>query len=128
MQSFNLFLDQFLTAWSSSSLEKLQALISRDYQAREFSRGEILDFGYEESIGGWEQGFQFVNENQAEWQLKTMSTIPLREDETMAVISATLIIDGNPIDTANLFFNTYKSINNEWKLVRSYIEAGVKLP
>jgi hypothetical protein len=128
MQSFNSFLDQFLTAWSTSSLEKLQGLISKDYQAREFSRGEILDFGYEESIEGWEQGFRFVKENQAEWQLKTMSTIPLRQDETMVIISATLIIEGNPIETANLFFNTYKNIGNEWKLVRSYIEAGVKVP
>lgn len=126
--SFESFLDQFLTAWSTSSLEELQALISRDYQAREFSRGEILDFGYEESIEGWEQGFQFVRENEADWQLNTMSTIPLREDETMAIISATLIIEGKPIGTANLFFNTYKTIDSEWKLVRSYIEAGVKAP
>lgn len=123
---FESFLDQFLSAWSRSSLEELQAFISTEYQAREFSRGEILDFGYEESIEGWEQGFQFVRENQAEWQLKTMSTIPLREDETMAIISATLHIEGKPIGTANLFCNTYKLYGNEWKLVRSYIEAGVK--
>ena len=44
----------------------------------------------------------------------------------MAVLSATLVIQGKSLETANLFFNTFKKINNiDWKLIRSYIEAGI---
>ncbi|SDJ65546.1 hypothetical protein [Sediminibacillus albus] len=55
--------------------------------------------------------------------------IPLRTDQAMAIISATLIINGEQLETANLFFNTFERgrESQEWKLVRSYIEAGVPL-
>jgi hypothetical protein len=124
---FQTFLARFLDAWSQSSLEELSGMICDSYQAREItSTGEVLDFGYEESIQGWKQGFQFVRERESEWVLKTVSTIPLRDDETMAVISASMIIDGQLLETANLFFDTFKEKDGEWKLVRSYVEAGIQ--
>lgn len=33
---------------------------SEDYKASEITGGKIIDFGYAESIEGWEQGFNFV--------------------------------------------------------------------
>lgn len=129
-QSFRESLDVFLDAWRASSLGKLERFISKDYQAREItSDGEIVDFGYEESICGWEQGFDFVRKNQAHWILREISILPLRKNEKMVILSATMLVKDKILDTANLFFETFK-MNGEgqWKLVRSYIEAGVRIP
>ena len=55
-----------------------------------------------------------------------LSTIPLNADETMVIISATMIIQGKSLDTANLFFQTFKNNRSYgWKLIRSYIESGI---
>lgn len=127
-QSFRKSLDTYLTAWRNSSLAELKEFIPRDYKAREISGGKIVDFGYEESINGWEQGFQFVNENNGQWSIKEHSIVPLRAQEVLVILSATIIIDGKSLDTVNLFFETFKEINpNEWKMVRSYVEAGVPI-
>ena len=124
--SFSVFLDKYLDVWRNSSLVDLKELISQDYKAREITGRDIVDFGYEESINGWEQGFNFAKENNAKWNIKVVSILPLREDETMAILSATMIIKGKALETANLFFQTFKTNNNnDWKLVRSYIEAGI---
>jgi len=126
--SFSLFLDFYLEVWRTSSFSNLEKIIAQEYKAREITAGKIVDFGYEESMEGWEQGFHFAKVNNAQWKLKVVSILPLREHETMAIISATLAIDGKTLDTANLFFQTFKKFNdNNWKLVRSYIEAGVIL-
>lgn len=69
-ESFNRFLDQYLEAWITSSLAELKSMISQKYQAREITEGKIADFGYDESIRGWEQGFNFVKGNNAKWGLK----------------------------------------------------------
>ena len=124
--SFSVFLDTYLDVWRTSSLVDLKELISKDYKAREITGRDIVDFGYEESVNGWEQGFNFVKENNVQWNIKVVSILPLREDETMAILSATLIIQGKTLGTANLFFQTFKkNNNNDWRLVRSYIEAGI---
>lgn len=126
--TFRDFLDEFLNSWTNSSLNEMKNVLSSDYQAREITNGKIMDFGYHESIQGWEQGFQFVKESEGLWELNELSSTPLREKEYLVIISATIAINGESMDTANLFFNTFKKDNNqEWKLVRSYIEAGVKL-
>ena len=126
--SFSIFLDTFLDAWRTSSLVELKELIAQEYQGREIAGGDISDFGYEESVNGWKQGFDFAKENNAQWNIKVVSILPLREDELMAIISATLVIQGKSLETANLFFDTFKQFNNgDWKLVRSYIEAGITL-
>lgn len=123
---FREFLNTYLDVWRRSSLTELKDIISIDYKAREISGGEVVDFGYEEAINGWEQGFNFVKENDAQWELNEISILPLRDDETMAILSATLVIEGKSLETVNLFFQTFKrNEENNWKLVRSYIEAGV---
>ncbi|MBM6619536.1 flavoprotein [Bacillus suaedaesalsae] len=128
-ESFEKSLDRYLFAWKTSSLVDLQKYISEGYKAREVSQGEIIDFGFEQSIKGWKQGFHFAKENNANWILEQISIIPLRADEKMVIISASLEIQGKPLETANLFFQTFKKIDgSEWKLVRSYIEAGVLPP
>jgi hypothetical protein len=126
--SFRIFLNKFMEYWRNSSLNELKEVISIDYQAREITGGKIIDFGYDESISGWEQGFVYVKENNAQWDLKEVSVIPLRDNENMVILSASLIINGKKLETANLFFQTFKTENNSnWKLIRSYIEAGIQL-
>lgn len=125
---FKEFLNQYLTCWSNSSLVEMKELISPDYQAREIINGEILDFGYNESLIGWEQGFNFVQENEGEWDLNEIYSIPLRQDEWLSVISANLVINGINSGSANLFFQTFKlEYNTDWRLIRSYIEAGIPI-
>ncbi|MBM7665821.1 hypothetical protein JOC25_002314 [Solibacillus kalamii] len=126
--SFSIFLDTYLDAWRNSSLADMKDLISQSYEAREITGGNIVDFGYEESLNGWEQGFNFAKESNAQWNIRVVSILPLRKDETMAILSATMVIQGESLKTANLFFQTFKKYNRgEWKLVRSYIEAGISL-
>lgn len=104
----------------------MKRLISKDYKAREISAGEVVDFGYEQSIAGWEQGFNFAKREENSWDLNEVSIIPLREDEVMAILSATLIIDGKRLENVSLFFQTFKKQeNDDWTLIRSYIETGV---
>ena len=124
--SFRHFLDSYLNIWRNSSLSDMKRIISKDYKAREISAGEVVDFGYEQSIAGWEQGFNFVKREGNSWDLNEVSIIPLREDEVMAIISATLIIDGKRLESVSLFFQTFKKQeNDDWTLIRSYIETGV---
>lgn len=125
-ETFKPFLDNYLDSWKSSSLSDLKKMISKDYQAREITRGEIEDFGYDQSIKGWEQGFQFVKESGAEWELTVTSVMPLRGDEIIVVILAAMNMDGENYENGNLFFQTFK-LEQDWKLIRSYIEAGVPL-
>lgn len=104
----------------------MKDIISRDYKAREISGGELVDFGYEESITGWEQGFNFAKERENKCDLNEVSIVPLREDEVMVILSATLVIGGKKLDNVSLFFQTFKKQeNDDWKLIRSYIETGV---
>ena len=124
--SFRTFLNWYLDVWRNSSLTDLKGIISKDYKAREISGGELADFGYEEAIIGWEQGFNFAKEIENEWDLNEVSIVPLRQDEVMAILSATLVIGGKKLENVSLFFQTFKkNENGDWKLVRSYIEAGV---
>ncbi|WP_277585548.1 flavoprotein [Psychrobacillus antarcticus] len=124
--SFQKFLDTYLDVWRASSLTELIEFISEDYEAREVTGGNIIDFGYEESVNGWKQGFTFAKENIAQWNINVISILPLREFETIVILTATLVIQGKSLDTANLFFQTFKRNSmSDWKLVRSYIEAGI---
>jgi hypothetical protein len=124
--SFRQFLDTYLDIWRNSSLSELKDLISKDYKAREITDEIIVDFGYEESINGWEQGFNFVKDNKAQWDLNVISIITLRDDKTMVLLSATLVIQGKSTQNANLFFQTsQKDSIDGWKLIRSYIESGI---
>ncbi|WP_042220690.1 hypothetical protein [Oceanobacillus manasiensis] len=125
-KSFREFLDSYLDVWRKSSLAELRDMMSIDYKAREISNGELVDFGYEESVTGWEQGFKFAKQEGNEWDLNEIAIIPLRQNEIMAILSATLIVDGKKLENISLFFQTFKrNENNGWKLIRSYIETGV---
>ena len=124
--SFSIFLDTYLDVWRSSNIKEMKGIISQDYEAREVKGGDIVDFGYEESVNGWEQGFHFAVKNNAQWNINVVSILPIREYEHIVILSATLVIQNQRLDTANLFFQTFqKNSVNEWKLVRSYIEAGI---
>jgi hypothetical protein len=125
-QEFRRFLNHYLHVWRNSSLEEMKELISKDYQAREIRGDQIDDFGYGESIKGWEQGFKYVKEKEGIWDLKELAVIPLKEDEVMAVLSASIIIKGERLGTANLFFYTFKKDGEgSWKQARSYVETGI---
>lgn len=124
--SFHKFFDWYLDVWRNSSLSELETIISKDYKAREISGGKLVDFGFDESITGWEQGFNFAREKGNKWDLHEISIVPLRENEVMAILSATLVISGKKLENASLFFQTFqKQENDDWKLIRSYIETGV---
>ncbi|MFC4409087.1 hypothetical protein ACFOZY_01415 [Chungangia koreensis] len=125
-QSFEEFLQVYLSIWESSDLEGMKRIISEDYRAREITGEEILDFGFEESVEGWKNGFEYVVQNNAKWDISIHSVFPLRNNQVMAVIEAAMIIDKEKLPHANLFFSTFSQSGNEWKLVRSYIEAGVQ--
>jgi SnoaL-like domain len=126
-QSIRVALDAFLRAWENSSLIELETFISPDYQAREVRDGDIEAFGYEESVEGWKQGFAYVKGQQAEWDIREVSVIPMKEDERMAILTATIVLDGKTMETGNMFFDTFKKREEGWKLVRSYIETGVSV-
>ncbi|PFG03455.1 flavoprotein [Bacillus sp. es.034] len=126
-QSFRAALDAFIQAWKNSSLIELETFISADYQGREVRDGDIEAFGYEESVEGWKQGFAYVKGQQAEWDIREMSIIPLKEDETMAILYATIVQNGKPMETGNMFFDTFKKREEGWELVRSYIETRVSV-
>ena len=126
-ETFRVSLNSYLESWRSSSLAELKEFLSTDYMSRETSKGEIVDFGYEESIQGWEQGFNYVTENKAEWNVKEIAIMPLKAGENLVILSATIMINGNSIGTSNLFFETFKQdpSTSKWQLVRSYVETGV---
>lgn len=124
--SFREYLDLFLNSWRASSITDLKQLISKDYKGREIRNDDVDDFGYEESIQGWEEGFKFITENNAEWNLKEIAIIPLKDDEILVILSASIVQLGESVSTSNLFFETFKKDSEgSWKLVRSYIETGV---
>lgn len=124
--SFAKFHERYLDIWHSGSMSKMKEIISQEYQAREVTEGKVIDFGYEESIRGWEQGFKFVLDNKGEWDIKEISRICLGDYQVMSILTATLNISGKPLETGNLFFQTF-SYDFGWKLVRSYIESGVPI-
>lgn len=127
MKNFNDSYQNFKKAWESFSLEELEKFISKDYTAREIQDGKNVDFGYRESIEGWTQAFEYFSDMDAEWHITDIGFIPVKEDEMMAILFATLTVDGEAMKTANLFFDTFKQTKDGWEMIRSYIETGVPL-
>ncbi|GGF13685.1 hypothetical protein GCM10010954_10530 [Halobacillus andaensis] len=125
-EDFHSFLNHYLKSWRSFSIEEIKKCISNEYQAREADgHSEIIDFGYQESVEGWEQAFSQLRDH-AEWIINEIGILPLKNNEVMVILSATLLMDEQPLDKASLFFQTFKKDENEcWKLIMSYIEAGV---
>jgi hypothetical protein len=126
-ESFQVFLESFKESWENCSIEDFKRIISVEYQAREIRNSEIFDFGYEESIQGWEQAFHEFRNKDVQWVLEEKGIIQLKENEIMVILSASLIIEGKSLKTANLFFQTFRLEDSVWKLIRSYIKAGLPL-
>lgn len=127
MTTFNDSYEKYKMAWRNFSLEGMKPFISKDYHAREIRGEEIVDFGYKESLEGWKQAFDYFSDKQAKWLLTDINSIALKEDEVMVISSASLEVDGTPLETANLFFETFKKSGQEWEMVRSYIETRIRL-
>ncbi|WP_404451377.1 flavoprotein [Virgibacillus necropolis] len=128
MTNFNDSYESFKKAWGNFSIGDMKGFISKDYAAREVRDGEIVDFGYEESVEGWTQAFDYFSDKVAEWHLNDIGFIPVKDDEMVAILSATLTVDGKTMETANLFFDTFKKTSEDgWLMMRSYIETGVPL-
>ncbi|WLR58788.1 flavoprotein [Guptibacillus hwajinpoensis] len=129
MSGFEEFLDDFLSSWRNCSLDEIKYKISDTYQAREISsQSERYDFGYEESIQGWDQAFSAFQKDGTKWVLKKLAVTPLRRNEMLAIIFASIEVDGKQSETGSVFFDTFrKGVQGNWKLVRSYIEAGIPI-
>ncbi|WP_137789382.1 flavoprotein [Bacillus sp. E(2018)] len=126
-ESFEQFYKMYLDSWRNFSIQSIENVVSPEYSAREIRGKEVYDFGYEESIDGWNHAFKELGEKRAKWILKEAVTFSLKDDEVMAILWASLIVDDQPIETANLFFQTFKMEKDSWKLVRSYIETGLSI-
>ncbi|MBM7095426.1 flavoprotein [Bacillus sp. H-16] len=126
-ESLKSSIERFVSAWQQSSLEELSHFISSEYQGREMTGGKLVDFEYEECLEGWRQGFQFVSENKATWDVRVLHSVAIRQNEAIVTITASLVIAGEYFKGANLFYETFKKdpSDGDWKIVRSYIEAGL---
>ncbi|MFC7322555.1 flavoprotein [Halobacillus campisalis] len=125
---FREFLNEYLEVWRQSSFTRLQEILSESYKAREIAGGDVVDFGYEEALDGWKQGFQFAENQPCAWDLREIAVIPVKENEVMAIVSADLVMEGDRSETVSLFFQTFKFTDNHgWRLIRSYIETGVPI-
>ncbi|MBD7963962.1 flavoprotein [Fictibacillus norfolkensis] len=126
-ETFDQFYKEYIKSWRNFSIKGIEDVISSKYTAREIRGKDVYDFGYEESIDGWNHAFKELGEKRAVWILKEDVILPLKDDEVMAILWASLIVNDKPIETASLFFQTFSWENDSWKLVRSYIEAGLSI-
>ncbi|WP_416731756.1 flavoprotein [Fictibacillus sp. JL2B1089] len=126
-ESFDEFYKEYLDSWRHFSIKGIEKVVSPEYTAREIRGNEVYDFGYEESIDGWNHAFNELRGKNAEWILKDDVIVSLKEDEMLTIIWASLIIEDNPIKTASLFFQTFRWEKGCWKMVRSYIETEIPI-
>ena len=124
-QTFREFFNYYQEVWKTCNFDEMNALISKRYQAREITKDGIVDFGYDESLKGWREAFSFVQSNHGQWDVHEIGVIPLGKDEMMGILSATILMNGKSLQTANLFFETFRVQNDEWQMVRSYSETGI---
>lgn len=124
-QTFSEFFNYYQEVWKTCNFDEMKALISKDYQAREITKDGIVDFGYDESLRGWREAFSFVQSNHGQWDVHEIGVIPLGKDEMMGILSAAILMNGKSLQTANLFFETFRVQDDEWQMVRSYSETGI---
>lgn len=125
MEDFHTFLDLYLSKWKAADFDFMEKVIDESFQGIEIRDGNISTHGKESSVTGWHQAFNYFKDKEMEWLLSPISTLPLNEIEMIAIIRATMTLDGKLIDTSNLFFQTFSSNNGKWKLIRTYEETGV---
>ncbi|WP_226585537.1 hypothetical protein [Halobacillus litoralis] len=125
---FKTFFEQFKERAGRQDLNYLKETISEDLQAREIRNGEVVDYHFEDSISGWKQAFDYFAEKDMEWIYTDHSFIQLCDDEWLAAFWVSIYLEGKLLESSNLFFNSYRYENDHWKLIRTYIEAGVETP
>ncbi|RWZ52211.1 flavoprotein [Halobacillus fulvus] len=122
------FFEEFKERAGNHDLDYLKTTISEGFQAREVRQGEAVDYGYTESVQGWKEAFEHFENFETTWTYTDHSITQTKDNEWMAAFWVSLTIDGEQMPTSNLFFDTFKKEAEGWKLVRSYIEAGVQNP
>ncbi|MCA1009564.1 flavoprotein [Halobacillus halophilus] len=125
--NFYSFLHEYLHNWKHLNSDYMRSVISEDLIAREIQQGKAEDYGYEDSVEGWSHSFEYFKDQEMEWVLIPQSIIPLKPNERMAIIRATLTMNGKLVETSNLFFQTFAldPESHEWKLERTYVETGI---
>ncbi|MCA0972460.1 flavoprotein [Halobacillus litoralis] len=126
--SFYTFFETFKERARKHDLGFLKEVIAEEFIAREIRDGEHMDYGREESVEGWRQAFEHFEGQDMNWIYTNHSVTQTKADEWMAVFWVSVVIAGEPLPASNLFFDTFRYEDETWKLVRSYIEAGVKSP
>ncbi|MEC0303773.1 nuclear transport factor 2 family protein [Terribacillus saccharophilus] len=125
MENFHTFLNRYLLGWKAADLHFMKNFIDDSFQGIEVRDGKITTHGKDASVTGWSHAFNYFKNKEMEWILSPISVLPLNENEIMAIIRATMTLDGKLIDTSNLFFQTFSCENGVWKLIRTYEETGV---
>ncbi|QXE02835.1 flavoprotein [Terribacillus sp. DMT04] len=125
MEDFHVFINHYLAKWKAADVEFIENLIDDTFQGMEVRDGSISSYGKESSVTGWKQAFAYFKDKKMEWVLTPISILPLNEKDIMAIIKATMTLDGKLIKTSNLFFQTFTMKNGKWRLIRSYEETGV---
>ncbi|MFP7479385.1 hypothetical protein [Terribacillus saccharophilus] len=125
MEDFHTFLQQYLSSWKAANLDFMKIVIDESFKGIEIRDGIASTHGKEASVTGWSQAFTYFKDKDMEWILSPTTILPLNENEMMAIIRATMTLEGKLIDTSNLFFQTFSSKSGEWKLIRTYEETGV---
>lgn len=125
MEDFTTFLNRYLSKWKAAELEFMEKVIDETFQGIQNRDGIISTHGKETSVTEWSQAFNYFKDKDMEWILSPISILPLNGKENMAIIRATMTLEGKLIDTSNLFFQTFTWKSGEWKLIRTYEETGV---
>lgn len=125
MDDFPTFIKGYLTKWKAADLDFMEKVIDNSFNGIEIRDGIASTHGKEASVTGWSQAFTYFKDKDMEWILSPISILPLNENEMMAIIRATMTLEGKLIDTSNLFFQTFTWKSGEWKLIRTYEETGV---
>lgn len=125
---FSTFYESFKDRARSQDLAFLKETIAEDLIAREIRDGEVVDYGYEESIEGWKQAFDHFENMDMTWVYTDHSMTQTKDKEWIVSFWVSIVLDGEPIPNSNLFFDTFQQTDEGWKLIRSYIESGVQNP
>ncbi|ARI79000.1 hypothetical protein [Halobacillus mangrovi] len=125
---FHSFYETFKEGARKHDLGFLKETISDQLVAREIRQDEVIDYSYEDSIEGWKQAFEYFQDKDMIWIYTDHSLTELKENEWLASFWVSIELEGELLDSSNLFFNTYKQEKGTWQLVRTYIEAGVQTP
>ncbi|REJ07423.1 hypothetical protein [Halobacillus trueperi] len=125
---FQTFYEDYKRRASQHDLDYLKKVTSRNLAAREIRHGEWVDYSYEESIEGWRQAFDHFQDQDMSWIYTDHSVTQLNEHTYLAAFWISIRLNGELLETSNLFFDTFEKVYGEWQLVRSYIEAGVQNP